>query len=148
MELTSRQVRNKFKKMWPDLEYIWLFDRKTWLCLSLDEVKKALAASKIPSMQWIDEFNDCDDFALQFLAETRRKQYFAYKAGTIARDSRIPIAMFLGFGNKFRGINILHMLNIAICDDGEIYIVDATPSANRIWKADAYNNNVLYISSV
>jgi len=148
MKLSSRDVRKKFRDLWPDLEYIWLFDRKDWLCLPLGEVEKMLAASRVPKMEWIDEFNDCDDFALQFLAESRRKQYFAYMKGSIARDSRIPMALFLAFGNQFRGIDTLHMANMAICDDGNIYMVDATPDANRIWRADAYNDNVLYISSV
>ena len=68
MKLSSKKVREIFTDMWPDLEYIWLFDRKDWLALPVVEIQKMLDSSKIPNMQWIEEFNDCDDFALQFLA--------------------------------------------------------------------------------
>jgi len=148
MQLTSAEVRKTFTDMWPDLEYIWLFDRKNWLCLSVEELSKMLKASRIPGMDWIDEFNDCDDFAMQFLSEARRKQYFAYKRGNIARNIRIPLAMFNGFGNLFRGMDMLHMVNPAICDDRKIYFVDATPQAKRVWKADTDNDNLLFVSSV
>jgi len=148
MKLTSKQVRKKFKEMWPNLSYIWLFDRKEWLCLPLDHYRKLLDVSKIPQMQWIDEFNDCDDFALQFMAEVRRKRYFSYVKGIVKREDRIPLAIFNAFGNQFRGMQILHMLNAVICDDGNIYFIDSSPDANRIWKANNYDNNVLFISSV
>jgi len=148
MKLMSKQVRKKFKEMWPNLSYIWLFDRKEWLCLPLDHYRKLLDVSKIPQMQWIDEFNDCDDFALQFMAEVRRKRYFSYVKGIVKREDRIPLAIFNAFGDQFRGMQILHMLNAVICDDGNIYLIDSSPDANRIWKANNYDNNVLFISSV
>lgn len=148
MILTSAQIREKFTDMWPDLEYIWLFDRKTWLCPPVEELQVILNNSRIPGMDWIDEFNDCDDFALQFLAEVRRKHYFAYKRGKISRENRIPKAVFLAFGNRFRNMDILHMVNPAICDDGNIHFIDSTPTAKRIWKADPDNDNPMFVSSV
>ena len=148
MIISNKEVRKKFKALWFGLEYIWLFDKSGWSCPTLDQVKEALATSKVPGMDWVDEFNDCDDFALHFLSEFKRKRYFSYKVGNIPKEDLFPSAIFNVFGDRFRGKDSIHMLNAVICSDGYIYMVDATPYSKAVWKATSFGDNVLFVSSV
>ena len=144
MKITSQEIRELLTKTWPNLEYIWLWDNTYWR-VAPDTVTAALTASNVPSMDFDDRINDCDDYGLQFLAECRRKRYFQWKQGNLPEDQKFPVAIGFVFGDMFRGIGKLHVANIALCSDDNIYMVDATPMENRIWKADPQNDNVLFV---
>lgn len=145
MKITSQEIRDKLNKMWPNLEYIFLWDQTYWM-VSPDAARAALKASSVPTMDFITEFNDCDDFSLQFHAECRRKRYFQYKAGNLPEQQRFPIAEGEAFGDMWRGISKVHKANVILCSDNKIYMIDATPMENRIWEADPANDNILFVS--
>lgn len=144
MKITSSEIRDKLNNFWPNLEYVWLWDTTYWTP-SLDAVQGALTNSNVPTMDFIDEFNDCDNFALQFVAECRRKRYFQWKNGNLPESERFTLTIGQVFGDMFRGMSKLHKCCFAICNDDNIYMLDATPSENRIWKAVQADDNALYI---
>lgn len=144
MKITSQEIRDKMQAMWPGLEYIWLWDTTYW-APNIEAVESALEASKVPTMDFIDEFNDCDNFALQFLAECRRKRYFQWKEGNLPIEQRHSMAIGYVFGDMFRGISKVHAANVVLDKEGDIYILDATPAENRMWRAKAENDNVMFV---
>jgi hypothetical protein len=143
MQITAQGIRDKLNAMWPDLEYIWLWDATYWQVDS-DTARTALASSNVSKMEFHDNFNDCDDFALQFLAECRRKRYNQYMAGNLPEEEKFSIAVGFAFGDMTRGISRLHCVNIFLCKDG-IWLVDATPGEKRIWEAKPENDNLLFV---
>lgn len=145
MKVTSQEIRDAITKLWPNLEYIWLWDNVFWK-VSPDAARAALKASNVPSMDFVDRFNDCDDFSLQFHAECRRKRYFQWKNGNLPDDQKFPIAEGEAFGDMFRGISKIHKANLILCNDDKIYIIDATPMEKRMWEADPVNDNILFVS--
>lgn len=145
MKITSKEIRDKLNTIWPDLEYIWLWDTTYW-APNPDAIDMARQKSNLHTMEFVDEFNDCDNFARQFSAECRRKRYFQWKAGNLPDEQRHQLAIGDIFGDQFRGIGKIHMANVAICNDDEVYIIDLTPSENRMWKVDPKNDNALFIS--
>lgn len=143
MKVRSSEIRQKLNDIWPDLEYIWLWDNTFWMPKS-SVLQPLLDQSKIPKMEFVNSFNDCDNFALQFLAESRRKRYMQWKQGNLPEDSKFPISIGFAFGNMFRGQSKLHAVNVCVCPDG-VYIIDTIPSENRLWKADKANDNILFV---
>jgi hypothetical protein len=144
MKITSQEIRDKLQAMWPGLEYIWLWDTTYWTP-NIEAVELALEQSKVPTMDFIDEFNDCDNFALQFLAECRRKRYFQWKDGNLPLEQRYSVTVGYVFGDQFRGMGKLHAANLVVDKEGDVYILDATPGEKRMWKADPENDNVLFV---
>ena len=88
--------------------------------------------------------NDCDDYALQFVAEVRRKRYFQWTQGNLPEESRYQLTVGRVFGDMFRGIGKIHMANIFLCDEG-VYMLDATPGENRIWQASQDQDNLIFV---
>jgi hypothetical protein len=144
MKITSQEIRDKLQKAWPGLEYIWLWDTAYWTP-NMEAVEDARAKSNCQTMEFIDEFNDCDNFALQFLAECRRKRYFQWKANKLPEEQRYSMTIGYAFVDRLGGIDKLHALNIVLGNDDEIYFVDLTPMENRIWKANPDGDNVLFV---
>ena len=144
MIITPDQVREKVSDLWPDLEYVWLWDKEFWKS-PLATIEEALKNSNVPNTQFVDGFWDCDDYALQFMAEVRRKRYFQWVNGKLPEDSRYPIAIGFAFGNMFRGISKVHAVNLCLCQEG-VYLLDATPGERRIWEASSKQDNLIYLS--
>jgi hypothetical protein len=143
MKITADEIRAKVTSIWPDLEYIWLWDKAFWMP-PLGAVEGALKTSNVPTMQFIESFCDCDDFALQFVAEVRRKRYMQWASGKLPQDHQFPISIGRAFGDMFRGISKVHMANICLCQEG-VYMLDATPGERRIWEAKPENDNLIYV---
>jgi len=144
MKITSAEIRKKLQEVWPDLEYIWLWDTTYWTP-NIEAVQRGLDQSKVPTMDFIDEFNDCDNFALQFLAECRRKRYFQWKDGNLPEDQRYSMTVGFVFGDMFRGIGKLHAANLVIDKENDVYILDSTPGEKRMWKVDPENDNIVFV---
>jgi hypothetical protein len=144
MKITSKEIRDKLQETWPQLEYIWLWDTTYWTP-NIDAVEDALKVSNVPTMDFIDEFNDCDNFALQFLAECRRKRYFQWKEGNLPEEQRYSMTIGFVFMDQVRGMEMLHAANLVLDKEGDIYILDSTPQEKRMWIADPKNDNVLFV---
>ena len=145
MKITIKDIVDGLLGVWPEMEYPWIYDRGTFYAPSLSVVQRAMETSFVPNMQVVGEFNDCDDFALHFIAEFRRKQYLAWEAKNLPVDRTFPAAIGIVFGDKFRAEEILHQCCVGVLEEG-IYLIDPYPGVARIWKADPKNDNVIKLA--
>jgi len=146
MIVDTAYLRTEILKIWPYLKSddLIFWDQKYWL-IPEAQIGLLLEKSMIPEMDFIREFNDCDNYALQFQAETRRKRYLSWKNGNLPREERYPVAISLLWGTKWRGMSKNHKGNLFGCPEG-IYIADSTPMERRYWKATAENDHPLKIN--
>lgn len=144
MKISSNKIREKLINIWPDLEYNCILMDNTFWMPSVSVIDPLLKSSNVPKMEVVPLFNDCDNFALQFQAEVRRKRYLAWTAGNIAEDQVYPISIGIVLGDMFRGISKSHAANLMICQEG-IYIIDTMPDENRYWEVTKENDNIRFI---
>jgi hypothetical protein len=143
MEKTSRQIRKELKEIWPRLRHIWLFDRN-FSIPTVEELKGILEEInnyKVADVGLHDLYNvgdvwDCDDFSMLASAFVR--------VNWKLKNNRLPLPFGRAMGNEFRGMPILHSLNICITQEG-IYFVDYD-DGGRLWKASPDNDTVFYVS--
>lgn len=148
MKITRDEVEAEFRSLWPDIEYIWLWDKGYWKGTK-DQVERLMEKSRLKDVQFVPEFFDCDDFAAQFKEEVRRTRYYAWKDGLFGDDPPVPYAVFFAGGDMFRGVGEVHAVNLLLLRDPEpgVWIVDMTPQERIIWKANPQTDNVYFISS-
>ena len=146
MIVDTKYIRKELLKVWPKrmVADIIFWDQKYWL-IPEAQIDQVLKKSSVPDMQFIREFNDCDNFALQLQAETRRKRYLSWKNGNLPEEERYPVAMAIAWGDMWRGQSKNHVGNIFVCQEG-IYIADSTPMEKRYWKATTEKDNMLKIN--
>jgi len=142
MIVNTKHIRSELFKIWPNAS-ITFWDQKYWL-IPEAQIDLLIKKSIVPEMTFIKDFNDCDNFALQFQAETRRKRYLAWDSGNLIDEERYPVAIAIIHGLMFRGISKNHVANLFVCQEG-IYIADLTPMEKRYWKAKSDNDNILSI---
>jgi hypothetical protein len=147
MEKSSRQIRAELKEMWPKLRHIWLFDRNYNVPTfeKIEASAKKIGNYKIMMDDHTIVFNDlynigdvwdCDDFSMMASALIR--------VDWKLKENRLPLPFGRAMGNEFRGMPILHSLNICITQEG-VYFIDYD-DGGRIWKASPDNDNVFYVS--
>lgn len=139
MRVDSNYLRAKLSELWPDLDMAILVDTD-FILPKLDQMIKMFNDSKLYEMQFIPQFNDCDNFALHFLSQTRIKRYKMLMNKEITTDEMFPWALGIAICTESRGIASPHAVNIAICEEG-IYIFDMTPDSHRFWKASKEMDN-------
>ena len=71
MKKTNQEIRRLLKTIWPKLRHLWLVDPEYWIP-TIEELKGALAQSKVDQMQYRNVIADCDDFSLQLHADIKR----------------------------------------------------------------------------
>lgn len=141
IKVSTDYIRAELAKLWPNLDMVILLD-KEFILPKLAEVVGLFKESKIRLMEFIPEFNDCDDFALFLMSEVRLKRYEKYKNGSLPVQEAYPIAFGRVVGDLFRGMGMSHVVNICFTEEG-IYFFDITPDSDRYWKADSYSDNIL-----
>ena len=151
MIVDTKYVRKEILKIgWPqvDASDIIPWTPKYWL-IPQAQIGQLLEKSAIPNMTFIKDFAECDFFALEFLAETRRKRYLAYmrarEEGEVPEYLMYPVAMGMAWGNMWRGQSKNHKANLFVCEEG-IYLADAMPMEKRYWKATSENDNMFRIN--
>lgn len=145
MKISADDVTKEIQKIWTGLDYIWLWDTVFWKGTKF-QVEKLMESSNVKTMDFIPEFNDCDNFAAQFKEEVRRIRYFSWKQGNLPKDQRYPFAIFIVAGTMFREISKNHVANLVLLQEG-IFIVDMTPGERRMWKASKENDDLYFVSS-
>lgn len=149
MIVKSKFLREEIIKVWPNLkpQNIIPWDPVYWL-ISEETIGSLIEKSNVPEMDFIPNINDCDNFALQFQAEVRRKRYLAYKTaqegGEVPEELRYPVAIAISHGTMWRGMSKNHVANLFVCQEG-VYLADTTPMEKRYWKATAENDNILTV---
>jgi hypothetical protein len=143
MEINNRAIRKELRGLWPKLRHIWIFDRN-FSVPTVDDLKNILVEInnyKVDNVSLVDLYNigdvwDCDDFSLLATAFVRLNWKL--------KGNSLPIPFGRVMGNEFRGMAILHSLNICITQDGP-YFIDFDDN-QRLWKASAGNDSIFFVS--
>ena len=139
MIVNSNWIKKYLKSFWP-IDDIWLFDRSFFL---LDEstIKKIITELSVKTMKYVPELWDCDNFSLLLNSDVKKYQYDCIQCSK-PKTPHYPWAFGECIGTKFRGVEMNHSVNIAVCKDG-IFFVD--PQNNYMWKADRKNDDLYFI---
>jgi hypothetical protein len=140
MEITSKVIRKRLKKRFPNLKnrYIQLHDPIYDLPTS-DEVTvllKQWSLEKLGKLNYIDYKGDCDKFALichAFIAEDRM----------MSEDGDYAFAFGQAKMRKAQGIPAIHAINIFLTED-DIYLIE--PQVPEIWTADSKQDDAFLIT--
>ena len=146
MRVLSKEIRQEFKAVWPGLEYVWIFDQDWWKP-SLEQIERLMERSRTKEMKFIPSFNDCDNFALQFMAEVHRIRYFAHMEDAFPDEQLAQASIFTCAGTIFRGIAKNHVCNVACLREG-IYMIDTSPGEQRAWKAADGQDDIYFVTSI
>jgi len=148
MKITRDEVEAEIRKVWPDIEYIWLWDKAYWKGTK-DQEQRLIDKSKLREVQFVPEFFDCDDFAAQWKEEVRRTRYYAWKDGLFGDDPPVPYAVFFAGADVVNSVNGPHAVDLVLLRDPEpgLWIVDMVPTERTMWKADPKRDNVYFVSS-
>jgi hypothetical protein len=147
MQISNRDLRGALKEVWPSLRHIWLFDRVYNVptvaklkstCNLIKDVTISLSNREvhIEDLHNVGEVWDCDDISMLAAA--------LVKLVAKEKGAQLPQPFGRAMGNEFRGMQILHSLNICYTQDG-VYFVDYD-DWGRIWKADPENDNIFFVS--
>ena len=132
MKISSKGLRAELKNKFPTISFMWVPDYNLWKP-TLAEMKAAIKLSEVDRARFLDDINDCDDFALQLNADIKRMRAFDGEAGKIPKDQWYPWAFGEVFGTKFNGWPLGHSANICLCQEG-IFLIE--PQNDQIWLAD------------
>jgi len=58
MNCSSKDLRKKLKKIWPNLKHVWLTDRMYYLP-TYDEVRKVVAKQNTKNYKWKNNVLEC-----------------------------------------------------------------------------------------
>jgi hypothetical protein len=139
MKISSKELRKELKKVWPQIGFMWVPDYRLWKP-TLEQLRWAIAVSKVDRAKFLDDINDCDDFALQLNADIKRMRAYDGEAGKIPKDQWHPWAFGEVFGTKFNGWSNAHSANICMCREG-IYLIE--PQTDEIWEAEPPDDIIL-----
>ena len=126
-KVTAKEIKRHLQDKWKPLKYIWAWDPHFEL-VPVSVLEEDVETSKVPEMEFIDYFNDCDDFARYFLAEVRMKKYERrHELEELVPDA-IGTVFLLGDGLFMPD----HKANIAIAEGWVSYILDMTDRSMRL----------------
>lgn len=135
MKITSNKIRKDLKSLWPNLNDIWLTDRKFCLPMpgevktSFDDAIRGLLPGRMESIY------ECEEKALFIHDKIQRVRVSCAMFGMMPEADRLswPVGQVMGTAFKDMMVMGSHSTNIAITQDG-IYLMDA--ETRQFWKAD------------
>lgn len=103
MNLSSTQLREELKALWPDIVFPWLPDR-TYALVPTSDVLVILEQSGVSTYVRTGELWDCDDYALAFNAAVKKWCWL----------NGMPYQAAFGecFATRLHGRELNHSLNI------------------------------------
>ena len=106
-----------------------------YFCPSLKDVKAILEKSKVDRLEYIEEKNDCDDFAILLKADFVR---LAYED----KERIFPYAFGEIMGGKLQG-DISHAINFVITNKQESFLIE--PQTDTIKKPTKRDREIYFI---
>lgn len=130
----AQDIRKILTQTWPQLGQIWIFDQQL-KCLPVKEIETMVIAVW-EKMKNAGEKLDCDDQAL-FLHAAVKKRW--------ALNSPDNEALCFGevAGTMFQGWSDTHNQNIAVADDGKIWLIE--PQTKEMWPASPNDDKPYWV---
>ena len=140
--MTSEEVRNIVKKLFPSIEVaVWLTD-PDWSAPSLTEATNLLVdvTKSIPDTYF--GLYECEDRAISIMGNVRSRRATQAHQGLIPNEKRKNWPLGIAMGQKFDGEQGLHVVNVFI-SDGKMYFFDS--QTQKIREADKHEDRIFFI---
>ena len=124
-EVSAEKVRNILRQQWPELKYVWVFDRRVSL-LSCTAAENLLDNLQGFAQRFEYELFDCDDFSL--VANAFVKLKIASERETYKYNWAFGEVM-----GEQPGVGV-HIQNLFITDDEEVFYYE--PQLRQIQRPD------------
>ena len=130
-EVSAKTVRDILRKQWPELKYVWVFDRRVSL-LSYADAENILDNLQGFAQRFEYELFDCDDFSLVTnafvklkIASERETYKYNWAFGEVMGTTHLP-----GQG--------VHIQNLFITDDEKVFYYE--PQLRQIQRPDPHDS--------
>ena len=133
MILSSDQIKDRLRKIWSDLKFIWPTN-PNWTLVSDVWLPRMKENSRVDDYAFIDGIWECENFAHQFKANVEKYQYWTYQSGEFQPKWRWAVGESIGMKPDLFGNIIIHGMNIIITET-EVLVYE--PQENKFLE----NNN-------
>ena len=133
MILSSEQIKEKLKTIWPGLKFIWPTN-PNWALVSDMWLPRIQENCRVDDYAFIDGIWECENFAHQFKANVEKHQYWIYQSEEFQPKWRWAIGESIGVKSDLFGSTIIHGMNIIIT---ETKVLVYEPQENKFLE----NNN-------
>ena len=136
MILTSKQIRKRLKKIWPDLKHVWLTD-KEYLAVKERELQLVLHEweGQLKNYEYKPSITECEEYALFLHAFVKLKQL-------ANRNDKFNWAYGECITSQLLGFEAVHSANIFITHN-KIYI--AEPQSGAFWEVNPDEDTVFFV---
>jgi len=133
---TSKKIRRRLKKFWPDLKYIWLTD-PVYKDTPLSDISKALSLweGELKKYAFKKNIMECEEFALFCHAFIKQHQIYNFNDKHNWCYGECIVSKLLGFEN-------VHSCNLFLTNNN-IYMVE--PQTGAYWEADPKLDDVFFV---
>lgn len=130
-EVSAEKVRDILRKQWPELKYVWVFDRRLSLLL-YEDAENILDNLQGSAQRFEYELFDCDDFSL--VAHAFVKLKIASERETYKYNWAFGEMM----GEQY-GVGV-HIQNLFITDDEKVFYYE--PQLRQIQRPDPHDSAI------
>ena len=136
MILTSKQIRKRLKKKWPQLKHVWLTD-KSYLAVKQKEVQLVLHSWKdeLVKFEYKPTVSECEEYALFLHAFVKLRQL-------ADRNDDYNWAYGECINSQTLGFEGSHSANIYLTHD-KIFMVE--PQTGAFWEANPDEDTPFFI---
>ena len=134
--ITSKQIRKRLKKKWPELEHVWLTDTK-YLEVKQKEVELVLRSwqGQLKEYVYKPTVSECEEYALFLHAFVKLRQL-------ADRDDNYNWAYGECITSQLLGFETVHSANIYLTHN-KIYL--AEPQTGAFWEANPDEDTVFFV---
>jgi len=115
MILSSEQIKDKLRKIWPDLKFIWPTN-PNWTLVSDVWLPRMQENSRVDDYAFIDGIWECENFAHLFKSNVEKYQYWTYQSEEFQPRWRWAVGESIGMKSDLFGNTIVHGMNIIITE--------------------------------
>jgi len=137
MLITSSDIRTILRKVWPEIQFIWLQD-KTYVKPLIKDIEDLVIKSEIFKLRFNGELMDCDDYALLENAYVKRRRIDI--SDSLSANDSFHVTFGEAFGDSIKGLEN-HTLNICIAQEG-VFLIE--PQTCESWQPTK-NDNILIV---
>lgn len=136
MILTSKQIRKRLHKKWPNLHNVWLTD-SIYLAAKQREIELVLKSweGQLKNYEYKPTVSECEEYALFCHAFVKLRQL-------ADRNDDYNWAYGECITDKLLGFERVHSANIYLTND-KVYIVE--PQTGAFWEANPDEDTVFFI---
>jgi len=134
LKITAATLKTAVLSKFPTVGFQWVPDKYFWVPF-LAEVKAVVELTHVERMRFMENINDCDDYALQLHAQVNLYRADQARDMAIPSDEHFPWPFGEAFGIKFQGEEYQHSCNVVYTKDEGFQFIE--PQTDEMWFAGA-----------